>query len=143
MIINNHSFLCYNLDGDFMNTKVFYDLWQMECCGIPFKVGDSVSWLVTINENTSFKIDGVEYFYDAHDDDVELFILKGIVKDINIFYEKFELVNRDGRNMYVPVDGTSLLVNTDSSLIEEENREKLKASGYVVELSDVEVTKKY
>lgn len=126
-----------------MNTKVFYDLWQMECCGIPFKIGDNVFWLVTVNENSSIKIDGLEYFYDAHDDDVELFVLKGIVKKIDIYYEKFELVNKDGRNMYVPVYDTFKLVNTDSSVIKEEKIGELKASGYVVELSDVEVTKKY
>lgn len=124
-----------------MTTIVFYDLWQMECCGIPFKNGDSVTWFVSANEDSKIKIDGLKYFYDAHNDDIEdIFILKGIIKDIDIYYEKYELVNRDGRNIYVPVDNTFKLVKTNSSLVKDENKGEFKASGYIVKLSNVNVT---
>ncbi|GAA4086800.1 DUF6578 domain-containing protein [Streptomyces shaanxiensis] len=29
---------------------VFYDDWQMECCGTPFKVGDEVSWPLLMSD---------------------------------------------------------------------------------------------
>jgi len=78
-----------------MKTKVFYDLWQMECCGIPFKIGDSINWLVTSANNiiSSINIEELEYVYDANEDDWKnISVLKGIVKEIFIYYEKFELV---------------------------------------------------
>ena len=27
---------------------VFYEDWQMECCGTPFSVGDEVSWALLL-----------------------------------------------------------------------------------------------
>lgn len=27
---------------------VFYECWQMQCCGVPFSVGDVVKWLVRL-----------------------------------------------------------------------------------------------
>ena len=50
-----------------MNTKVFYESWQMECCGKPFKIGDPVEWYVVSADRLTgtFDIDGLEYAYDA------------------------------------------------------------------------------
>ncbi|MEU0003652.1 DUF6578 domain-containing protein [Streptomyces sp. NPDC006314] len=34
-------------------TRVFYEDWQMECCGTPFAVGDRVAWkLVSVDTHT-------------------------------------------------------------------------------------------
>ncbi|WP_436493576.1 DUF6578 domain-containing protein [Actinokineospora sp. HUAS TT18] len=30
-----------------MAIQVFYEAWQMECCGDPFQVGDTVAWTLT------------------------------------------------------------------------------------------------
>lgn len=125
-----------------MNTKVFYELWQMECCGKPFKIGDPVEWYVISADRLvrPFDIDGLEYFYDAHFDDWDgIYMLKGVVSNISVYYEKFELITAPGHNMLKPVPGTSEAVATDSSEDVEEYRGELKASGYIVELDGVTV----
>ena len=125
-----------------MNTKVFYELWQMECCGKPFKIGDPVEWYVISADRLvrPFDIDGLEYFYDAHFDDWNgIYMLKGVVSNISVYYEKFELITAPGHNMLKPVPGTSEAIATDSSEDVEEYRGELKASGYIVELDGVTV----
>ena len=123
-----------------MNTKVFYELWQMECCGKPFKIGDPVEWYVISADRLvrHFDIDGLEYFYDAHFDDWDgIYMLKGVVSNISVYYEKFELITAPGHNMLKPVPGTSEAIATDSSEDVEEYRGELKASGYIVDLDGV------
>lgn len=125
-----------------MNTKVFYELWQMECCGKPFKIGDPVEWYVISADRLvrPFDIEGLEYFYDAHFDDWDgIYMLKGVVSNISVYYEKFELITAPGHNMLKPVPGTSEAVATVSSEDVEEYRGELKASGYIVELDGVTV----
>ena len=125
-----------------MNAKVFYELWQMECCGKPFKIGDPVEWYVISADRLvrPFDIDGLEYFYDAHFDDWDgIYMLKGVVSNISVYYEKFELITAPGHNMLKPVPGTSEAIATDSSEDVEEYRGELKASGYIVELDGVTV----
>ena len=125
-----------------MNTKVFYELWQMECCGKPFKIGDPVEWYVISADRLvrPFDIDGLEYFYDAHFDDWDgIYMLKGVVSNISVYYEKFELITAPGHNTLKPVPGTSEAIATDSSEDVEEYRGELKASGYIVELDGVTV----
>ena len=125
-----------------MNTKVFYELWQMECCGKPFKIGDPVEWYVISADRLvrPFDIDGLEYYYDAHFDDWDgIYMLKGVVSNISVYYEKFELITAPGHNMLKPVPGTSEAIATDSSEDVEEYRGELKASGYIVELDGVTV----
>ncbi|MBE6015912.1 MAG: hypothetical protein E7241_11230 [Lachnospiraceae bacterium] len=55
-----------------MNTKVFYELSQMECCGTPFKIGDSIEWYVFTADGLiwPFDIDGLEYAYVVELDEV-------------------------------------------------------------------------
>ena len=125
-----------------MNTKVFYELWQMECCGKPFKIGDPVEWYVISADRLvrPFDVDGLEYFYDAHFDDWDgIYTLNGVVSNISVYYEKFELITAPGHNMLKPVPGTSEAIATDSSEDVEEYRGELKASGYIVELDGITV----
>ena len=125
-----------------MKAKIFYDLWEMECCGTPFKIGEGVDWLVRNIDGIkdTIEVDNLDYIYDAHNDDWEnIYKLKGIVKTINIYYEKFEIKEVDGRNMLVPIPKTSKIVNTNSSDDYEEEMDGLKASAYVVELEDVTI----
>ncbi len=124
------------------NVKVFYELWQMECCGDPFKIGDSVDWLVTTSEEIRMpvKVDDLKFIYEAHSDDWEnIYVFKGVVKEISILYEKYELVKGDHHNMLIPVHGVGELVKAESSEIEEAYRGDLKASGYLVVLDNVSV----
>lgn len=125
-----------------MKAKIFYDLWEMECCGTPFKIGEGVDWLVRNIDGIkdTIEVDNLDYIYDAHNDDWEnIYKLKGIVKTINIYYEEFEIKEVEGRNMLVPIPKTSIIVNTNSSDDYEEEMDGLKASAYVVELEDVTI----
>ena len=125
-----------------MKAKIFYDLWEMECCGTPFKIGERVDWLVRNIDGIkdTIEVDNLDYIYDAHNDDWEnIYKLKGIVKTINIYYEKFEIKEVEGHNILVPILKTSKLVNTNSSDDYEEEMDGLKASAYVVELEDVTI----
>lgn len=124
-----------------MNLKVYYELWEMECCGKPFKIGDSIGWLVSPAENInfSFKSDNIKYIYDAHNDDwTNIYYLTGIVKKIYIDYEKYELKTENNHRMLVPINGASKLVETNTSDVEE-YKDEYHAGGYLVELDNVTV----
>ena len=66
--------------------KVFYEYWQMACCGRRFDVGDKVHWLVRACMYDNDKIpDSFEcsYSYEAHESSFEnLEILDGTVVKI-------------------------------------------------------------
>lgn len=51
-----------------MKCSVFYESWQMECCGKAFYKGDNVKWLVykTDRLNTPVDIGKIDYCYEAH-----------------------------------------------------------------------------
>ena len=126
-----------------MSTKVFYELWQMECCGKPFRIGDSVEWYVITVDRLirPFDIKGLEYFYDEHFDDWDdIYTLKGVVSGISVYYEKYELITAPGHKMLKPVPGISETVAIVSSEDVEEYRGKLQASGYIVGLDEVTVS---
>ncbi|MCR5007069.1 MAG: hypothetical protein K6A76_00615 [Oribacterium sp.] len=114
----------------------------MECCGTPFKIGDSIEWHVISADRLirPFDIDGLEYAYDAHFDDWDgIYTLKGVVKNISVYYEKFELVPAPGHNMLKPVPETSQVITTASSEDVGKYRGELQVSGNIVELDEVTV----
>lgn len=68
-----------------MKCTVFYDSWQMECCGTPFSVGDIVKWLVLKAEqlNTPVNVGAINYCYEAHSSDWQnIFVLEGKVATV-------------------------------------------------------------
>ena len=126
-----------------MNAKVFYELWQMECCGKPFKVGDPVEWYVISAERLirPFEIDGLEYIYDAHFDDWDgIYTMKGVVCDISVYYERYELVTDSGHNLLQAVPGIFEVIAIDSTEGVEKYRGELQASGFIVGLDAVSVS---
>ncbi|MDN3263864.1 hypothetical protein QWJ26_29460 [Streptomyces sp. CSDS2] len=50
--------------------RVFYEDWQMECCGLPFAVGDEVAWpLVAVTaEERRERCYGAEAWVENHGD---------------------------------------------------------------------------
>ena len=116
----------------------------MECCGVPFKIGDTVFWYVINGKGIkpTIDIDEMDYYYEAHsdsDDDNDLLILKGIIKDISICYNKYDLVKGEHHNMLVPVKGTTKLIKTDNSEVKDEYLDGLRASGYIIDLEEINV----
>ena len=70
---------------------VFYAVWQMQCCGTPFSIGDKVEWTVLSNNafNSPVDIGKIDYCYDAHyakGDKVRL--KKSRYFTINFFHQK-------------------------------------------------------
>ena len=120
-----------------MNTKVFYDLWQMECCGKPFKIGDTITWLVIKNDN---RIEGINYYYEAHSDDCKnLYVLDGIVEKIFVSYEEYKLETGSHHNILIPIPGTNELVEVNNSDSYEEYKDKKRANGYLIELKELNI----
>lgn len=81
-----------------MQCIVLYEKWQMECCGIPFAIGDLVDWPVTVcSSNThSFPVDvKIEYMYEAHNArDEEIYILTGTVCQIDVLCKEYKPIKR-------------------------------------------------
>lgn len=119
-----------------MNCKVFYACWQMQCCGDPFKPGDTVKWLVRkdfeLINSDDVELNDLDYVYDAHDHTVNS-ILTGVVTRIWGLYEKYEQ-SEDNPILMYPVHGE--LIELDSVDGEEESIGELEISGYVVELEN-------
>lgn len=124
-----------------MNCKVFYECWQMQCCGDPFKIGDTVKWTVVkdyqliLSDDTT--LGDLDYVYEAHDNAVKLFNFTGVVKKIWGLYEKYEPSEDNPRLMY-PVHGE--LIELDSVDGEEESIGELEISAYVVELENCSIS---
>ena len=126
-----------------MKKKIFYDYWQMECCGDPFKVGDKISWYVVPanNQGKSLGIDNLDYFYDAHsNDEKNLCKLEGTIESISIHYIKYKLVYKEHHNMYVPIQNTNKIVKSNNSDVKEFKIGEHEVDGYLIELNNVIVT---
>lgn len=123
-----------------MDYKVYYEMWQMECCGEPFSVGDRVTWLVSKSEleNMSIDVSDIDFYYQAHSSDWKsLFVLEGKVKQIEILYQTYKRSETDSRHL-VPVSGE--LEEADNACGNEGGWDGLtKASGYVVVLQETTV----
>ena len=87
---------------------------QMQCCGTPFSIGDTVKWeaLKADTVNTPVDIGDIDYLYEAHDDGGgKIMSLTGKVDEIRILYHKYALTNE---KMYlIPVSGK--LIKTDTN----------------------------
>lgn len=125
-----------------MNCRVFYECWQMQCCGIPFKIGDTIKWTVVkdyqliLSDDTT--LGDLDYVYEAHDHTAKLFNFTGVVKKIWGLYEKYGPSNKDPNFPLVPVHGE--LIELDSVDGEEESIGELEISGYVVELENCSIS---
>lgn len=118
---------------------VLYDDWQMQCCGTPFKVGDTVRWLVLKmdSDNIPVNVGAIDYYYEAHDSDYKtLFMLNGVVSEIRSLHYKYE-ESPNNPNVNIPVLG--LTVNVDSADGWNEPLEGLPFSAYIVKLEDVNI----
>ena len=82
--------------------KVFYENWQMECCGSPFKLGDTIEWLVYEADDTDSetKLGKVEYCYEGHSSHWQtLSVLKGTIKNIKLSYAQENQYSLDDKSI--------------------------------------------
>lgn len=81
-----------------MQATIFYEDWQMDCCGEPFAIGDGVNW--TCVKGADGELVVCDYYYDAHaDDNIKPLQITGQVLDIAQIDFQYEL--KDG--VCVPV----------------------------------------
>ncbi len=77
---------------------VWYEEWQMACCGNYFAVGSKIIWPVHNSFESGFlpdemekQIGNVDFFYDMHFDSFTgLYLLSGIIRSIKGVYLYFE-----------------------------------------------------
>jgi len=122
-----------------MECTVFYERWQMECCGKPFTVGDTVRWFVekNIDLTTAIDVGKIDYCYEAHSSEWrKLHVLAGRVCDLKILYENFERIEENSP-MMKRVDGK--LVESNAVNGSEDNVDGMEATGYVVRLQEFTV----
>lgn len=115
---------------------VFYESWQMDCCGTAFSIGDTIKWLVCKAELQYISIDigKMDYDYEAHSSEWKsLFVLEGKVEEIKILYQKYEPSENDSRFL-VPVSGELVEIETAKGF--DKNWNDMQASGYIVSLNE-------
>lgn len=123
-------------EGEGMEYRVYYDEWEMACCGTLFGIGDIVEWEISENNKvlTPVNIGNIYYCYDAHSFDTDkILFLTGKVKKIKILYHKYMPKSHDTKTL-VAVDG--ILLDANMAEGHEEDFEDMEAAGYVVELSE-------
>lgn len=107
-----------------MDIKVYYDGWQMDCCGKPFSVGDLVKWMCIKSIKGNWIID-VDYFYEAHDDSD--YVIYGKVVHIDAIQYEY---SKSRNNVLTPISYTRKPIKKCEKFMEE---------GYVVTLTDVQI----
>ncbi|MBR6338090.1 MAG: hypothetical protein IKR76_10245 [Ruminococcus sp.] len=115
---------------------VFYDSWQLECCGTPFTAGDKIKWVVRPNNGlyTAVDLSFVDYCYEAHSEyKPDFSVIEGIVTDIRLLCQRYE-PDKDRPRLLLPVSGE--LFPTERAEGFDEAPEGMQASGYVVGLTD-------
>lgn len=121
------------------NCRVLYVCWQLQCCGNPFKIGDTVKWLVCEPNGalrTPVDVGHIDYWYEAHDSEIELFYLTGKVTSIKGLFERY-VPSKDNSRLLVPVYGE--LIDIPSAYGWEKPKDDLEISGYVVELTNCSI----
>ena len=128
-----------------MTVRVFYQSWQMQCCGVPFRVGDNVTWTVLEAHDelaTAFgPIEGADiaWLEEHHQEDDPMQTVTGTVVGIRSINQRFRR-RWPGRNMFVGVDGDLVAADLESadgweSGDDDANPTGYSFTGYVVTLS--------
>lgn len=119
-----------------MKCIVFYESWQMECCGTPFSTGDIVKWLVIKAErlNTPVNVGTIDYCYEAHSSEWEnIFVLDGTVETIKILYQSY-VPSEDNPHLLIPISGKT--IDTENAKGFDKKVDNMEASGYIVVLNE-------
>ena len=136
--LKQHSILeKYDAEKHLDECTVYYESWQMQCCGDPFSVGDEVQWTCLVPTHPGAASGRIVDFYEDHHKDFTHKIIGTVSNIVSQFsdsdkdkkiisyesewiYEK-EIINADGWECNKPDDDTI----------------ERTFWGYVVELKDV------
>ncbi|MFD8542818.1 DUF6578 domain-containing protein [Streptomyces sp. NPDC059649] len=125
-----------------MNTRVWMDSWQMECCGEPFDVGWEVSWAVVdpdrewltkvLGAETAATVDGVEEHHGGGPEQVAP--VSGTVTGISAVHCRFAPLPGESGHTRYPVPGSGTLTPLSSAVRWTSDRGDLRFVGYLVDL---------
>lgn len=116
---------------------VFYEAWQMECCGEVFRVGETVRWPVLgRGDFTLLGDEDADYLYEAHSRDfAKLMMLEGRVERVQILYRRLRPCGVSPTSLVPVEDGESVSEETIEAHGGEMLENGMRAEGYMVELS--------
>lgn len=130
-----------------MKKIVVYEGWEMECCGTPFKIGDSISWPVFDADDPTaldhMGVDHVDYYEEHHsgepDNDMSpLYRLTGTVASIRLLYCRYERESKRSKFM-IPVEGK--LVDSDNAEQWNKDIDNYSFRSFIVGVDDVTVAR--
>ena len=119
--------------------RAWYACWQMQCCGDPFKIGDVVKWLVCEPHGeirAVVDLGHLDYWYEAHDTEIQLFYFTGTVTSIKGLFEQY-IQSEDDPRFWFPTKGE--LIDITSADGWEEPKGDLEIIGYIVELENCSI----
>lgn len=118
--------------------NIYYEAWQIQCCGKPFKIGDRVRWSCTIPKDEQIACEHKIDFCEEHHLD-QTHTIEGTITGIlaEIAVSLIGNLNYDSAPKY-----TMPLQEADGYETEELCREQGNRYfwGYIVSMKDVEVT---
>lgn len=120
---------------------VWMDSWQMECCGDPFAVGDSVNWNLTPQVDDEWLTaalgaalaDEISLSEEHHDERREVPPTRVTVRGIRCAYCEYG-PHPDLKKTLYPIPGTTELIQITQVDGSESRLSKRQFIGYVIEV---------
>ncbi len=120
---------------------VYYESWQMDCCGTPFRISDQIDLAV---EKFDYEITGgglpglprrAEYRYAGHEDFLSLqqYSLQGKVRKIFLEYSTFR------KEKAVPCPNPPFYVESEGAWRFMPKRGNAQCLGFVIVVSDARI----
>jgi len=116
------------------------EAWQIQCCGEPFKIGDTIKWLVAKWGETmlSYPEAGImDYYYEHHSSEHEkLFLITGVVMGINSMYCRFIPVPDNSKRL---IRASGYTKPVAEAIIWEKKIKSHRFDGYIVRFDDAKI----
>ena len=119
--------------------NIYYEAWQIQCCGKPFKIGDRVRWSCIQTQGEDYACGHKINFYEEHHYHTPTHTIEGTITEIlaEIAVSLVGKLNYDSAPKY-----TMPLQEADGYETEEFCRKEGNRYfwGYIVSMKDVEIT---
>ena len=122
-----------------METAIWIEDWQMQCCGTSFQIGDTVKWTILKWEFEKPIVDvgEIDFLYENHaESNDNLFEIEGVVTQILAIHYVYELNTKT--RAHIPISGITVPVNEADGWNEDINDE-MEFAAYCVKLENVSI----
>ena len=119
--------------------NIYYEAWQIQCCGKPFKIGDRVRWSCIQTQGEDYTCGHKIDFYEEHHYHTPTHTIEGTITEIYAEIAVFKISKLDydsALKFTIPIQKADCF-ESDEFRHKEENRYCI---GYVVSMKDVEVS---